>query len=84
MDKIAGIDDKGYDLHEAVLSRNDHTKVHKTAVAAPKRKASTSSSTATKPQSISSRQARFLVRDETQKQKADVVMVLGAIEHVFG
>lgn len=82
MDKIAGIDDKGYDLHEAVLSRNDHqAKTHK---AASKRKASTSSSSATKPQTISSRQARFLVRDETQKQKADVVMALGAIEHVFG
>ncbi|QNP95460.1 Hypothetical protein YALI2_A00459g [Yarrowia lipolytica] len=80
MDKIAGIDDKSYDLHEAVMSRSDHTKIK----VAPKRKSSTSTISATKPQTISSRQARFLVRDEAQKQKGDVVMVLGAIEHVFG
>lgn len=79
MDKIAGIDDKSYDLHEAVISRNE-TKLK----LASKRKASMTAATATKPQTISSRQARFLVRDEAQKQKEDVVMVLGAIEHVFG
>ncbi|KAG5356435.1 hypothetical protein CJU89_6182 [Yarrowia sp. B02] len=74
MDKIAGIDDKSYDLHEAVLSRTE-TKV---------RRKSSASKPALKPSALSSRQARFLVRDEAQKQKGDVVMVLGAIEHVFG
>ncbi|KAG5361770.1 hypothetical protein CJU90_3204 [Yarrowia sp. C11] len=82
MDKIAGIDDKGYDLHEAVASRNEHTV--KPLKVASRRKSGVSFSTSPKPQPISSRQARFLVRDGAQKQKADVVMVLGAIEHVFG
>lgn len=72
MDKIAGIDDRSYDISETVVQpAGDHTKMLKVT------------SKQNDQGTITSRQARFLVRDEAQKQREDTVLILGAIGHVF-